>query len=45
MRKKARTENKFFNKVYVTVTAASKMLNHAKFGEPEEVMGLLQGLY
>ena len=44
IRKKARTVVKYFDKVYVMVTAASKMLNHAHFGQPREVMGLLQGI-
>ena len=43
IRKKTRTQVKYFNKVYVMVTAASKMLSHAHFGQPREVMGLLQG--
>lgn len=34
---------KYFNKVYLHVSAAAKMLSHARFGEPREVMGLLQG--
>ena len=45
IRLKARTKNKYFVKVYLTVTAAAKMLNHAHFGQPKEVMGLLQGFY
>jgi len=43
IRKLGRNQPKYFNKVYVTVTAAAKMLSHAHFGEPREVMGLLQG--
>jgi hypothetical protein len=43
IRLRARKEVKYFNKVYLSVTAASKMLNHAHFGQPREVMGLLQG--
>lgn len=43
IRKQGRTTPKYFNKAYVTVTAAAKMLSHAHFGEPREVMGLLQG--
>lgn len=35
---------KYFNKVYLHVSAAAKMLSHARFGEPREVMGLLQGI-
>ena len=34
IRKKGRTQVKYFNKVYVMVTAASKMLSHAHFGQP-----------
>lgn len=45
IRKLGRTTPKYFNKAYVTVTAAAKMLSHAHFGEPREVMGLLQGTY
>ena len=45
IRLKARKTNKFFTKVYLTVTAAAKMLNHACYGQPKEVMGLLQGFY
>ena len=45
IRLKARKQNKFFTKVYLSVTAASKMLNHACHGQPKEVMGLLQGFY
>lgn len=37
-------EIKYFNKVYLHVSAAAKMLSHARFGEPREVMGLLQGI-
>ena len=36
-------EVKYFNKVYLHVTAAAKMVSHAHFGIPREVMGLLQG--
>lgn len=43
IRKQGRITAKYFNKAYVTVTAAAKMLSHAHFGEPREVMGLLQG--
>lgn len=43
IRLRGRKEVKYFNKVYLSVTAASKMLNHAHFGQPREVMGLLQG--
>lgn len=43
IRKNGRTKPRYFSKAYVTVTAASKMLSHAHFGEPREVMGLLQG--
>jgi hypothetical protein len=43
IRKQGRITPKYFNKAYVTVTAAAKMLSHAHFGEPREVMGLLQG--
>jgi hypothetical protein len=32
IRKLGRTTPKYFNKVYVTVTAAAKMLSHAHFG-------------
>jgi hypothetical protein len=32
IRKQGRTVPKYFNKVYVTVTAAAKMLSHAHFG-------------
>lgn len=45
IRKNGRTKPRYFSKAYVTVTAASKMLSHAHFGEPREVMGLLQGSY
>lgn len=34
IRKQGRTAIKYFNKVYVMVTAASKMLSHAHFGQP-----------
>ncbi len=44
IRKQGRITPKYFNKAYVTVTAAAKMLSHAHFGEPREVMGLLQGI-
>ena len=44
IRKNAHTVIKYFNKVYLMVTAACKMLNHAHFGQPREVMGLLQGI-
>lgn len=37
-------EVKYFNKVYLHVTAAAKMVSHAHFGIPREVMGLLQGI-
>ena len=43
IRKNGRTKVKYFNKVYVMATAAAKMLSHAHFGQPREVMGLLQG--
>lgn len=43
IRKQGRITPKYFNKAYVTVTAAAKMLSHSHFGEPREVMGLLQG--
>lgn len=36
---------KFFKTVELSVLAASKMLNHAHFGQPQQVMGLLQGFY
>ena len=45
IRLKGRKEIKYFNKVYLHVTAAAKMLSHAHFGIPKEVMGLLQGSY
>ena len=45
IRKKTRNESKYFRKVEVTVTAAAKMLNHATFGVPNEVMGLMTGFY
>lgn len=32
IRLRGRKEVKYFNKVYLSVTAASKMLNHAHFG-------------
>ena len=35
IRKKAKTFNKYFTKVYMTVTAAAKMLNHAHHGQPK----------
>lgn len=44
-RKNALHQNKSFNKVYLSVSAATKMLNHAVSGVPNEVMGLLQGFY
>ena len=31
--------------MYLSVTAAAKMLNHACYGQPKEVMGLLQGFF
>ena len=37
--------NKPFTKVYLSVSAGSKMLNHSCSGIPNEVMGLLQGFY
>lgn len=43
MRKKSQTRHKYFKKVKMTVTAAAKMLDHAVFGQPQEVMGLMQG--
>lgn len=43
MRQKAKNIHKYFKKVELSVSAAAKMLNHAVFGQPEEVMGLLQG--
>ena len=45
IRKKGRTIKGYFNKVFLSVTAAIKMLNHAHFGQPKEVMGLLQGTF
>lgn len=36
---------RYFKKVKLSVTAASKMLNHASAGQPYEVLGLLQGSY
>jgi len=45
LRNIARKSNKSFSKVYMSVSAASKMLNHAVSGIPKEVMGLLQGFY
>ena len=43
IRRRGMKELKYFNKVYVHVTAAAKMVSHAHFGIPREVMGLLQG--
>lgn len=43
LREIAIKENKSFSKVYMSVSAASKMLNHAVSGVPKEVMGFLQG--
>lgn len=45
IRLKGRTIKGYFNKVYMSVSAAAKMLNHSHFGQPKEVMGLLQGFY
>lgn len=43
MRKKSKNAHKYFKRVKMTVTAAAKMLDHAAFGQPQEVMGLMQG--
>ena len=43
IRHKARKIHKYFKKAYISVSAVTKMFNHAAFGQPEEVMGLLQG--
>lgn len=35
IRQRARSKQKYFKKAYITVAAASKMLNHAVFGQPQ----------
>jgi hypothetical protein len=45
MRKTALENHKSFTKVYLSVSAAAKMLNHAVSGVPNEVMGMTQGFY
>lgn len=35
IRLKARKQNKYFTKVYLSVTAAAKMLNHGCHGQPK----------
>jgi hypothetical protein len=45
LRKIALDNPKSFRKVYLSVSAAAKMLNHAVSGIPNEVMGMCQGFY